>query len=155
MRIIRPLQKERLELPVLFTHRLQFLASWSAFLKRNLISVEKMEAMHDTLRAEQFRLQKAFFTESSIVESVFAVDMRSGEVGSETLRNLLEMYRGRDGVRRQLMLGNQSVIEAATETFGETVGADFVKRVWPNMLVFGFSAPFDNRSVLPLVAIDD
>lgn len=155
MRIIRPLQKERLEIPVLYTHRLQFLASWSAFLKRNSISVEKMKAMHDTLRAEQFRLQKAFFTESRIVESVFAVDMRSGEVGSETLRNLLQMYRGRDGLRRQLMLGDQSVIEAATEIFGETVGLDFVNRVWPNMLVFGFSAPFDNRSVLPLVAIDD
>ncbi len=144
-RLYRALPRQRLEIPALYTERLWFLANWSHFLRRNAVPDVAMRAMETALRAEQFAVQSEFQTETGIVEAVFAVDMRTGAVGSDALRDLLTMYRARGGVRRQMVTGQARVQVAAKEVFGETLGSEFMDTVWPGMLTFGFASPFELR----------
>jgi len=141
-RLFKPLSIEYLEIPELYLHRLQFLADWSHFLRRNNVSDADLLAMHKILQREQFKLQSEYFTEASIVEAVFEVNMQTGEAGTDALRNLLDMYRSRDGVRRQMVSGHFRVLRDSKVIFGDTIGAEFNEKVWPGMLTFGFSAPF-------------
>jgi len=144
-RIFRAVPRQRLEIPVLYTERLRFLANWSGFLRRNGVSAAAIRGMHDVLRREQFRLQAELFTESSIVQAVFAVDMRTGTIGTDALRDLLEMYRSRGGLRRQMVFGHFRVVDASKDIFGDALGNEFLDTVWPGMIHFGFAAPFEAR----------
>lgn len=141
----RPLSQGPVEFLPLYIERLRFLAAWSGFLKRHTVSAQQQDAMEKALKRIQNNISLRLHRGDQILRAIWAIDMRSGAVGTDAARDLAKQFDREGGVWRELRAGHAAVRTQTREVLGDSLGAAFTEEVWPGIVRFTYANPMAGR----------
>jgi len=133
-----------LEILPLYIERLRFLADWSGFLNSNFISDTKQKAVEKIMKEVQSKVLARVGRREDILRALFDVDIRTGDVGTDFVRQIAYDFERAGGVWFELRAGDSKVRTEITDILGDDLGKKFIEKVWPGIVIFTYASPMES-----------
>lgn len=149
----RPIPQGDLEYGELYIERLRFLANWSSFLRAHDIEGSRQHAMEDAFANIQSDVDARRHRHAQILWSLWAVDMKTGEIGSNGAREIWDAFQREGGLWREMRAGDALIRTRVADALGPDLEMLFFENVWPGIVLFAFASPMADGP--PVVVIEN